>query len=129
MIKVYHFNSLTREERNRLNGADGGWDSEPKFSRYADVTQGFSKRFISSVGIAIALGEYTHIANVDGDMNDAFRLTNHIESSWTENDGVEALKDEVRSTSVGDIMEKDGEFFVVAPVGFTKLDIDSMEAA
>lgn len=128
MIKVYHFNSLTESERMRLNSSDGGWDSEPKFSRYADITTGFSKRFIPQVLMAIALGEYTAVAEVAAhDLDWAYRSTNHIEVSWTENENVTALLEEVRSTSVGDIMEKDGEFYVVASMGFTKLDIDNME--
>lgn len=54
----------------------------------------------------------------------AFELTNHIDCSWTENEGVTALKNEVRSTSVGDIMITHlGKMFVVGPFGFTQINL------
>jgi hypothetical protein len=35
---------------------------------------------------------------------DAYRLTNHIDSDWTKNPGVHALEGNHRSTSVGDLI-------------------------
>lgn len=127
-IKVYHLNHLTSEERNRLNGSDGGWDSEPRFSRYANITSGFSKKFALNVGFALSAGEYHEAAIVDTtDLDDAFALTNHIESDWAENDGVEALTEKRKSSSVGDVFERDGSFYIVAPMGFEKIDFDASE--
>ena len=76
-IKVLHLKALTKEERDRLNGSDGGWDSEPRFTRYADIT---SMAKESAIREAIELGEYEQVAEVDThDKETAFRLTNHIE--------------------------------------------------
>lgn len=54
------------------------------------------------------------------DLDEAFRLTNHIDSNWCRNKGVTCLVPG-RSTSVGDVMEKDGVRYLVASMGFTKL--------
>ena len=135
-IKVYHLNSLTSEERNRLNGSDGGWDSEPRFSRYANITSGFSKKFALNVGFALSAGEYHEAAvvtvparrvGVSSELEYAFEVTNHIESDWAENDGVEALTEKRKSSSVGDVFERDGSFYIVAPMGFEKIDFDASE--
>lgn len=48
----------------------------------------------------------------------AFRLTNSVDSYWCTGSEVTVVGDDHRSTSVGDLMEKDGEFFVVAMIGF-----------
>lgn len=48
---------------------------------------------------------YDHVANVDCDsVGQTFQLTNHIDFSWWENEGVTLIK-ESRSTSVGDVVE------------------------
>ena len=50
---------------------------------------------------------YTLVALVEGeDIEMAFRLTNHIDHSWTENEGVAAKVARPRSTSVGDVIVK-----------------------
>lgn len=52
----------------------------------------------------------------------AFRLTNHIDSDWTKNDGVQVLACEpLRSTSVGDVVELDNGFWEARSVGWQKL--------
>jgi hypothetical protein len=120
-MKILHYKMLTKDERNRLNGSDGGWDSEPRFTRYADVTN-MAKE--SAIREALELGEYEEVAEVDThDKETAFRLTNHIESDWQLNDGVTAKTNKARSTSVGDLMiDDDGDRWIVAPVGFKRLD-------
>lgn len=121
MIKVFH-NVLTREERDRLNGPNGGWDSEPRFSRYADVTC-FGNA--ESALAAWEAGDYTHVADVyTSRKENAYRLTNHIESDWQDNDGVvpfgAAIKG-AKSTSVGDVLVmENGDRYVVASFGFEK---------
>jgi hypothetical protein len=56
------------------------------------------------------------------DLDDAYRLTNHIERNWTENDEVATPVDvEPRSTSVGDIFVLDDGVHLVSPSGFTKI--------
>jgi hypothetical protein len=122
-IKIHHFNSLTKDEQNRLNGANGGWDSDPKFARYADITMGFSDRFTNQVHAAWELNEYHPVAVIDtDDLDVAFEKTNHITHDWRENKEVaEILDGRARSSSVGDIFEKDGKFFIVASCGFTEI--------
>jgi hypothetical protein len=121
MIKVFH-NVLTKEERTRLNGPNGGWDSEPRFSRYADVT------CFGSAEAALAAweaGDYTHVADVYCEGKEwAYRQTNHIESNWQDNSDVmatDAARDGAKSTSVGDVLVmENGDRYVVASFGFEK---------
>ena len=121
MIKVWHYSRLTDTEVKALNGPDGGWDSTPRFSRYADITGGLAD--LATTVKALLEGEYHAVAVVDGDKNDAFALTNHIEASWTENAGVTAIPGDHRSTSVGDILEdtETGAMYSVAAMGFDKI--------
>lgn len=67
-------------------------------------------------------GIYTKVAEVaSNDLEEAFELTNHIDSSWQENKGVKAFTDRARSTSVGDLCVRGDEVFVVSAIGFEKL--------
>jgi hypothetical protein len=121
MIKVFH-NVLTREERTRLNGPNGGWDSEPRFSRYANVTC-FGNA--ESALAAWEAGDYTHVADVYCESKEhAYRQTNHIESDWQDNSDViatDAARDGAKSTSVGDVLVmENGDRYVVASFGFEK---------
>lgn len=63
------------------------------------------------------------------DMDEAFRLTNHIDSDWMENKRVKAFVvkafvKQARSTSVGDVFmvwkgdKGKPQSFIVAPIGF-----------
>lgn len=66
----------------------------------------------------------TKVAEVDSnDLDTAFRDTNHIDKDWIENEGVTSLVSRPRSTSVGDVMEIDGKFFMVASCGFKEMKI------
>jgi hypothetical protein len=64
------------------------------------------------------------VAEVESnDLDTIFQLTNHIDHSWTENDGVRVLTDHrLRSTSVGDVvwLQTEDEFFVCESVGWKK---------
>ena len=53
--------------------------------------------------------------------DEAFRKTNHIDSSWTENEGVHAYDDNPRSTSVGDYMMIDGQGWSCESHGWSKI--------
>ena len=71
---------------------------------------------------AMTLNMYRKVAHVQTDnLDEAFRLTNHIEESWTENEEVGVYAEKVRSTSVGDILINDEGVFIVAPCGFEKV--------
>ena len=52
-------------------------------------------------------------------LEEAYYWTQNLEESWTKGFGMEEGK---RSSSMGDVFEKDGEFFIVAMVGFDKID-------
>lgn len=61
--------------------------------------------------------------NVD-DLNKAYSMTQNDEDYWLDNISTNlhtVRGDSARSTAVGDVMEKDGIFYVVSPVGFTVL--------
>ena len=76
----------------------------------------------------IKLGNYDKVAEVDTfDLDVAYRLTNHIHESWTENEGVTAIAEKVRSTSIGDILEVDGKRYVVDRVGFAELTDEPLD--
>lgn len=87
---------------------------------YCELTMMGNTAYVDDALIA---GLYTEVAEVDTDSFDtAYRLTNHIESSWTENEGVTAKGEKSRSTSVGDLMgTDDGSFHIVSNFGFTKV--------
>lgn len=73
---------------------------------------------------AVATIEMPEVADVDA-LEDAFRLTNHIDDPWWENEGVTLTK-ESRSTSVGDVIvvergDTSEAIYGVSPVGFSTL--------
>ena len=64
----------------------------------------------------------TRVAEIDTkDLETAYNLTNHTDSNWTQNEGVTPLIPNPRSTSEGDILEKDNKFFVVNMSGFDEI--------
>lgn len=85
---------------------------------------------------AVAKGLYKLAAKVF-DINSSFQVeqmldkayisTNSIHQSWTENANVKCITERPRSCSVGDVMELNGDFYAVSPVGFKKLDDFSIE--
>lgn len=70
---------------------------------------------------AASLEKVAEIASDDKEK--AFELTNHIDHDWTENEEVTPLVSKPRSTSVGDVMEIDGKFFIVKSHGFKEIKI------
>lgn len=124
-MQIYHLKKLTREEVRRLNNpTTGGWDSDPKFTRYANITNLPGASRLSSVAIALLKGEYELVATVDSDdLEDAFRYTNHIETAWHRHPAaiVKPEPGDHRSTSVGDIVTRNGATYVVDHVGFKLL--------
>ena len=70
--------------------------------------------------------DHERVAVVEcSDVDDAFRATNHIDRSWTENPEVVSLiGNRHRSTSVGDVVEElrpDGKKFLCASVGWKEI--------
>lgn len=124
-ITVMHIRKFDGVERARLNGLNGGWDSEPRFSRYADATMFPDDAAIRAVWEA---GEYDVIADLEvADLEVAFSMSNSINGNWTENSEVTSYHGDgkERSTSVGDILANPdtGEYYYVAPMGFEKFVI------
>jgi predicted transcriptional regulator len=90
----------------------------------------FSGNAVKARQLWNAGGAYQKIAVVNtDDLNVAYEQTNNIEDLWVKNAmiletfnlvEVKGVKG-ARSTSMGDIMEKDGELYVVAMMGFEKI--------
>jgi hypothetical protein len=66
---------------------------------------------------------YTLVALVlTTSLGEAFRLTNHIDSPWWDNPEVDRWENKsYRSTSVGDIIEVQGEQWLCKPAGWEKV--------
>jgi hypothetical protein len=59
---------------------------------------------------------------VVGTLEEAFRLTNHINAPWEENKEISYLVGEThRSTSVGDVVENENGVFWCKMVGWEKI--------
>jgi hypothetical protein len=87
---------------------------------------------LPDTSVAVDLTKFKKVAEVeDGTtnknamLNIAFRDTNHIDESWTENSNVTAFGDvnRLRSTSVGDLVEIDGTFVMCDVVGWVKVNV------
>lgn len=61
------------------------------------------------------------------ELEEAYALTNNIDSSWTQNKGVKCYTLKPRSTSVGDILLHDGKYHVVEMVGFREVTAEEMK--
>lgn len=119
MIKVHHVKRLTNEQVLRVNAF--GWDGSPETKRYADITCHGDVKVVAEGWKA---GDYEHVGSVEGDDLDvAFEKTNHIDQPWTQNAGVSFKKLDVRSSSVGDVFEREGKFYVVAGCGFQEVEV------
>ena len=74
-------------------------------------------------------GAFSKVCFVDTqDLNQAYKLTNHIEEDWTSNREVFSAIPCSRSTSVGDVIGivsegKITQLYVVAGRGFAELDL------
>lgn len=88
------------------------------------VTVYHNKEFMFKKPEEIDKSLLTKVAEIEiNDLETAFELTNHIDKPWTENDKVTPLVSNPRSTSAGDVMEIDGQFYFVASTGFTKINL------
>ena len=73
---------------------------------------------------------FEHVATLKPDegfelfdaLEGAFFLTNHMDQPWSQNEGVEAVKLNARSTSVGDVIVVDDAAYVVDRVGFKLIE-------
>lgn len=73
---------------------------------------------------SLMFSKFQAVASVNTDiLAEAYNLTNHIGYDWTTNGRVNVLVDSntVRSTSISDVLEMDGRFYVVAALGFAEI--------
>lgn len=79
-----------------------------------------NKKLVEYVGNQL-LSDFEHVATINtNDLETAFERTNHIDKAWHENTDVICHKTS-RSSSVSDIMEKNGKFYVVVSCGFKEV--------
>lgn len=110
MIKIYQI-QLSNDQIDLIN--EKGHDAVPANMAKMSATFG---RFKSSF-----FEFYTEAYEVEtDDLNKAFEWTN----LWNNQERVDVLGDHGHSSSVGDLFELDGEFFVCADVGFEKVEIE-----
>jgi hypothetical protein len=65
-----------------------------------------------------------HCGTDENACDQAFELTNHIDKPYWENPDVAMLTmRNQRSTSVGDLIRVEKQYYLVAPVGFTKVNV------
>ncbi len=81
-------------------------------------------RDAASRGAGVAFTHYDGVAILEvPSLDAAFEASNHVHSDWTKAQGVRMLTEcGARSTSVGDMLEAPDGLFVVAPVGFVKVE-------
>lgn len=106
-------NESHRLQMSSLNG----WGS-PAGEAYLKAEDGF---IVDAYKMDMLKPVAVVIAN---DLEDLFTKTNHIHSNWTANDGVDFAVDDVRSTSVGDIVidYDTGEAFICASFGWDDIE-------
>ena len=77
---------------------------------------------------ALDSGLYKKVAQVDtNDLEVAYSKTNSIDYHWSDNPEVKEFGSRNKSTSVGDLAEKDGVLYYVASIGFKALPEGSLE--
>jgi hypothetical protein len=72
---------------------------------------------------------YTMVAIIAADsetggsveLETAYYLTQHLSHHWWENEGVTLVSEKTRSTSVGDVIFRDGKPYMVASFGFDEI--------
>jgi hypothetical protein len=71
-------------------------------------------------------GHYDSVAQIDSDnLRDAFYLTNHIDEDWMESRDprLTVMGSNHRSSSVCDVMVKDGVYYYVDRVGYVEMKL------
>jgi len=74
----------------------------------------------------VDLSEFTKVAIVRcGALRDAFRLTNHIDEPWFDNEEVEVIKRNARSSSVGDLFHEvePDNWFICQSIGWHLINV------
>ena len=106
---VYHLTAKTPEARRDLYFA--------LTSTYEEIWAGKNDK-----------AAYVKVAVVDGDLDEAFELTNTIHQPWWKNAKVTPLLVNTRSTSVGDVIVLDGKPWICDAVGWVEIDVAHVHA-
>ena len=144
-MKVYHLNIMTDELAKRMNSGEVDRDTDPRCRMYYDITWDGNEH---AAACAYSEGEYKEVALVpDGNclksLDAAYAMTQNLsEGGWIwefsqrkilrqlpEYCHTSVIGGSARSTSVGDILERDGHFYMVAGVGFVELEQLRKEAS
>lgn len=137
-MKLYHLNIITRDNTDQVNRE--GWGVAP-WSTHADITMNKDRQ---AAAMAYVEGGYKQVAEISDDAwkrqvgEDAkeyvFRVTQNltpggwIQDAQDNDNGVLLCEtDGQRSTSVGDIIEDGGEYYLVDSFGFTLIEQLSKE--
>lgn len=120
-FRIYQV-QLTDDQRNELNGPNGGWDSKPEFSAYADMSMGSGEgRTADDVVLTAAeFGLFVHAGNIfANDVAQTFEIGNI---------GPEGLIKRIdgrnmTSISVGNVVvdERSGEAWMCDTFGWAEL--------
>ena len=67
--------------------------------------------------------EFEKVAEVEAlSKEQVFAKTNNIDTPWTKNEGVNAVREKIRSTSVGDVIEDEtGKKFITDMIGWKEI--------
>lgn len=119
IVAVYHLSHIDRSDwRYDAIHFPRIAEAPPEFKDVKDVTA-------LAVNSLMSEGYFEHVADVIADdFEHAWRLTNTIDHPWHRlNDRRITLKPNTsrRSTSVGDVMECNGEVVMVSPIGYTPI--------
>jgi hypothetical protein len=103
-------------------------DQKPSFG-LSDM--GMSEKELGLLGLQPAFtggpltDRFKLVALVDsGSLDEVFRLTNHIDCPWTDNEKVEPIGNQHRSTSVGDLVRlSTGKWYVCAMIGWKEVEV------
>jgi hypothetical protein len=140
VIKVYHCDHDEVKKYPFFRGSHlmMGFDHPEGMTHVQVVTALWTLRS-SATGLPAQV--YKLVAEVDSDdLEFAWRWTNNVDSSWSmEPQSHVAVKAPLhvldgktcglRSSSVGDVFEKNGALFAVCNIGFTPLDADRLAQA
>jgi hypothetical protein len=108
-VKVYQFH-LTQDDLALLKKE--GWGASEK-------TMAFQDKGVGDIDLTKWFHAYDHVATVDSaDLEEVFRLTN----LWEKPELVQKHSP-MCSVSVGDVLEMDGQFYLVADFGFETVNI------
>lgn len=115
LIKVWHLDQEAAHEKfpDMFMSAIIGFRADD--SQAAAVAHFFQQGLYEMVAVVPALG-----------LEEAWRLTNHGDSSWNENPALVACLGSPRSSSVGDLFESDGVWSLCKSVGFKEVDFSML---